>query len=326
MRQKKGNVKRLAEEWIAVKKGEVKVTTVSTYGYVLSHYILPELGECAVEKLTPERTDEFVRRLREGKLEARTINSVLSVLKMMLRYAEKNNYAMPKSCEIRSLRERGKQISILSEEEQRRLELFLREDGDRSREGIRAGIILSLYTGLRIGEVCALKWEDIDFPGSLLYVKKTISRIKNTDEEDGKKTRIEIGRPKTDTSFRQIPLPAFLRAYLRRIRKAPDCFVLTGTKRFLEPRAYQYQYKKIMRELKLEDCNYHMLRHTFATRAIEAGFDVKSLSEILGHANVNITLNRYAHPTMKMKLFNMEKLGDFYQGPSAGNARKAVNN
>ena len=326
MRQKKGNLKKLADEWIAGKKGEVKITTLSTYGYVVSHYILPELGECEVEKLTPERTGEFIQRLREGDLEPRTINSVLTVLKMMLRYAERSNYAMPKSCEIKGLKERGKQISILAEGEQKRLEVFLRDDRDRSREGIRAGIILSLYTGLRIGEVCALKWEDIDFANSLLYVRKTISRIKNPDEDGGKRTRIEIGRPKTDTSFRQIPIPVFLRAYLRRIRKTPDCFILTGTKHFMEPRAYQYQYKKIMRGLELEDCNYHMLRHTFATRAIEAGFDVKSLSEILGHANVNITLNRYAHPTMKMKLYNMEKLGDFYHGPSAGSVQRAVNN
>ena len=134
MRQKKGNLKRLADEWIARKKGEVKITTLSTYGYVVSHYILPELGECEVEKLTPERTGEFIQRLREGDLEPRTINSILTVLKMMLHYAERSNYTMPKSCEIKGLKERGKQISILAEGEQKRLEVFLRDDRDRSRD------------------------------------------------------------------------------------------------------------------------------------------------------------------------------------------------
>ena len=207
-----------------------------------------------------------------------------------------------------------KQAGILSQEEQRRLEVFLREDQDRTREGIRAGMILSLYTGLRIGEVCALKWEDIDLSEGMLYVRKTISRVQSFDQKESRRTRIEIGMPKTENSFRQIPLPAFLRIYLRKIRKGPDRYLLTAQRKYMEPRAYQYQYKKIMRELGLEQCNYHMLRHTFATRCIEAGFDLKSLSEILGHASVSITLNRYAHPTMRMKLQNMEKLRDVYLG------------
>ena len=314
MRRKKRTLGQLAEEWIGVRKTEVKITTVSTYKYTLSHYILPLLGSCGLEELTTERLSDFVQELRTRELSPRTVNSALMVLKMMMSFAGERGYLMPKQYEIRNLKETGKQAEILKEEDQRRLERFLQEDRERSREGIRAGMILSLYAGLRIGEVCALKWEDIDLKNGLLCVRKTLSRVQELNEQGKRKTRIEIGMPKTGTSFRQIPLPAFLRAYLRKIRKAPDCYLLTAQKRYMEPRAYQYQYKKIMRELGLEHCNYHMLRHTFATRCIEAGFDLKSLSEILGHASVNITLNRYAHPTMRMKLQNMEKLRDIYLG------------
>ena len=314
MRKKHRTVEQLAEEWIGVRKTEVKVSTISTYSYILSHYIVPFLGQCRAEELTTDRILEFSRTLRSKELEARTVNGALMVLKMVLHFAGQRGYAVPEHCEIKNLKERGKQIRILREEDQRRLERFLQEDQDRAREGIRAGIILSLYTGLRIGEICALRWEDIDLREGMLYVRRNISRVQSFDSQEKKRTRIEIGMPKTETSFRQIPLPVFLRSYLRKIRKAPDRYLLTAQKKYMEPRAYQYQYKKIMRELGLDQCNYHMLRHTFATRCIEAGFDVKSLSEILGHASVSITLNRYAHPTMRMKLQNMEKLRDIYLG------------
>ena len=301
----------LAGEWIDLRKAEVKITT---YSYNLTHYILPSLGQCGLEELTTERMSEFIQEMRVKELSPRTVNGVLMLLKMMLRFAEERGYMLPERHEIRNLKEKGKPVEILKEEEQRRLELFLREDQDRAREGIRAGMILSLYAGLRIGEVCALKWEDIDLRNGLLCVRKTLSRVQRFDEKGSRRTKIEIGKPKTGTSFRQIPLPVFLKTYLRKIRKSKDCYLLTAQKKYMEPRSYQYQYKKIMRELGLEHCNYHMLRHTFATRCIEAGFDLKSLSEILGHANVNITLNRYAHPTMRMKLQNMEKLRDIYLG------------
>ena len=314
MRKKHRTVERLAEEWIDVRKTEVKISTVSTYNYILSHYIVPFLGQYRAEELTTDRISEFIRTLRDKELEARTVNGTLTVLKMVMHYAEERGYAVPEHYEIKNLKERGKQAGILREEDQRRLEKFLQGDQDRAREGIRAGIILSLYTGLRIGEICALKWEDIDLREGMLYVRRNITRVQSFDDQGKKRTKIEIGTPKTDSSLRQIPLPAFLRSYLRKIRKAPDCYLLTAQKKYLEPRAYQYQYKKIMRELGLESCNYHMLRHTFATRCIEAGFDLKSLSEILGHASVSITLNRYAHPTMRMKLQNLEKLRDIYLG------------
>ena len=314
MRKKHRTVEQLAEEWIDTRKAEVKISTVSTYSYILSHYIVPFLGQYRAEELTTDRIAEFSRTLRDKELEARTVNGVLRVLKMVMHFAGERGYAVPEHYEIKNLMERGKQIMILREEDQRRLERFLQEDQDRAREGIRAGIILSLYTGLRIGEICALRWEDIDFREGLLYVRRNISRVQSFDGQEKNRTRIEIGMPKTETSFRQIPLPVFLRNYLRKIRKSPDRYLLTAQKKYMEPRAYQYQYKKIMRELGLEQCNYHVLRHTFATRCIEAGFDVKSLSEILGHASVSITLNRYAHPTMRMKLQNMEKLRDIYLG------------
>lgn len=318
MRRKKRTVEQIAAEWLENKKSDVKDSTISTYRYIIGRYLLPKFGNMKMEELTTGSIDELAGELKQRGLDGKTVNSALMILKMLLKYADAHSYSVPERVEVRHVRERGKAAGILLPEEQRKLELYLMQDQVRQREGIRAGIILSLYAGLRIGEVCALRWENIDLHNRVLIVDKTLSRIFDPEAENGKRTRIEISSPKTESSYRQIPLPGFLCRYLRTIRRGKRCYVLTSREKYMEPRAYTYQYKKIMKELGLEHCNYHMLRHTFATRCIEAGFDLKSLSEILGHASVNITLNRYAHPTMRTKLYHMEKLEDMYLGAVSG--------
>ena len=141
--------------------------------------------------------------------------------------------------------------------------------------------------------------------------------ISKTPDRRFQRTGISISDPKTENSRREIPLPGFLMEELRKIRderfQSREFYVLTGAPWPLEPRSYSYHFDKVRRELRLEKCNYHMLRHTFATKCVETGFDLKSLSEILGHSNVSITMNLYAHPTMRMKRDYMEKLADAYR-------------
>lgn len=158
-------------------------------------------------------------------------------------------------------------------------------------------ILLSLYTGLRVGEVCGLMWDDIDFEKGILTVRRTVQRICT----DSRKTEIIADTPKSRSSRRSIPIPIFILKLLRDSRSSNNNYILSGSENIIEPRTLQRRFKSILNKVNLPSVNYHCLRHMFATNALQAGFDIKTLSEILGHANVETTLNRYVHTSMERK-------------------------
>lgn len=171
------------------------------------------------------------------------------------------------------------------------------------------GILFALMTGLRIGEVCALRSGDISLTEKTVTVRETVQRIKNLDG-DGPKTKIIFTKPKSDTSARVVPLTntAFELCKTRVMQAEPDSFLLTGTSHFIEPRILQNRIKKYSRECGIKDIHFHVLRHTFATRCVEVGFEIKSLSEVLGHSSPRITLEKYVHSSIEFKRQNMTKL------------------
>ena len=196
-------------------------------------------------------------------------------------------------------------MRVLSRDEQKRFAVYLLQDTDTC----KFGVLLMLLTGLRIGETCALKWSDIDTKEKIISVKTTMQRLQNTDADSAQKTKIIIGSPKSDTSLRKIPITDYISDLCSRFKcKNKNNYVLTGTERYMEPRTLQYRIKKYTEECGLKGVHAHTFRHTFATRAVEAGFEIKSLSEVLGHANTSITLNRYVHSSMEQKRINMDKL------------------
>ena len=176
-------------------------------------------------------------------------------------------------------------------------------------EPSKCGVIISLCTGIRIGELCALQWSDIDTEANIITINKTLQRI--PDYKSANKTKIIIDSPKSKASERQIPIPSLLLEQLESIKtqiKSPNYYVLTSSEKYIEPSNYYVKYKHLLNECGIENHSFHALRHTFATRAIECGMDVKSLSEILGHSDVKVTLARYVHPSMDLKTMNMEKI------------------
>ena len=194
---------------------------------------------------------------------------------------------------------------MLSSAEQKILTDFLLTDMDLC----KFGILLSLCTGMRIGEPCALRCGDISLDDQLIQVEKTMQRLKNNSSGTSSKTSVIIGPPKSQSSVRVIPLMAPAVRLCRQILpEKADTFVLTGSHRYMEPRVLQFRFQKYMQSCELKDVHFHTLRHTFATRCIEAGVDVKTLSEILGHSSASVTINRYVHCSMEMKRKNMEKL------------------
>ena len=178
-------------------------------------------------------------------------------------------------------------------------------------DAYKFGVYLCLYTGLRIGEVCALQWRDVDCNNSIISINKTVLRVKNVYGTTPK-TKLIINSPKTHASDRIIPLPYELNEKLQTLKEttasSEDSYVLTGTARFIEPRNYYEKYKRYLRKCELDGFDFHALRHTFATRCIETGIDPKVLSEILGHASVQITLDRYVHPSLETKRMSLCRL------------------
>lgn len=299
------------QEWLETRKDSLKESTYTTYKCLYERHLKPELGSCRMMTLTTERIDAYLKeKLRCGRMDHRgglspkTVADIRSILLMGLKFARSKKYPCADSGDIFYPSLHSKRVQVLSRREQHKLEEIVFAASD----SVSAGILLALYSGLRIGEICALQWQDINFEERNLQVTKTIIRIPELNSNSRRKTKVIIDRPKTDTSIRMIPLPDFLTEHLKPIRKEKEAYFLTGTKHFMEPRIYLRKYKQILLDAGLGDYTFHCLRHTFATRCVENGFDVKALSEILGHANVSTTLQRYVHPSMDSKREQIERL------------------
>jgi len=201
-------------------------------------------------------------------------------------------------------------VQVFSINEQRLIENAISHSED-----IRTlGILLTFYTGIRLGELCALKWSDFDYEAGTMSVTKTVTRVKNM-QGGNCKTKLLVGAPKSQKSMRKIPLPAFLLDMHKKYSykcTSENCYLISGTNTPTDPRAYQKLYKKVLKDACVKDHKFHAIRHTFATRALELGVDIKTLSEILGHANVSITLNIYAHSLMEQKKIAMDKLNELH--------------
>lgn len=298
-----------AEQWLSAAAPQLKDSTIARYRNILNLHLLPQFGEYELTEITQETAESFSRKLlsADGKgLSPKTVAGILSVLKGIIEYAGRLTDCQTADLHKVTVRQPQKPLRILSRTEQQRLSGYLCEYPSP----VHLGILLCLYTGMRIGEVCALKWEDISFDGKYISVSKTLQRIQ-TFSEGSPKTSVTVSAPKSSCSVRRIPLPDGICRYLVPAKCPGNCYFLTGHPRFyLEPRTLQNRFKAVIRECRLEDVNFHVLRHTFATRCIELQFDIKSLSEILGHASVNITLNRYVHPSMELKQKNMNLLSE----------------
>ena len=238
---------------------------------------------------------------------------MVKILKQILHYGEIKGYIPPIQYEITKPSVPRKEIEVLTEEEQVKLVKYIKANIRNEIKGV--GILLSLYAGTRLGEICALRWKDLRLDIGIINITKTMQRVKNTDKEADTKTKIVIDTPKTQNSIRQIPIPDFLLTELKiwSERYPENAYILTGdTEKYIEPRSYQNSFKRYLKQTGIRNINFHALRHTFATRAIEQKVDAKSLSDILGHATVKFTLERYVHPSFTQKKQNIEKLEIFY--------------
>lgn len=293
-------------EWLRLRKSKIRESTYIKYDTVLEKHIKPKLGGCFPLGITTGVVDDFTRELLfEDELAVKTAHDILVVLHGVLKYTAAQLPGIFPAVEINYPKESRRETRVLSRDEQTQLVRYLLTDTD----ACKFGVLLMLLSGVRIGELCALKWGNIDLKEQTIRITATLQRLHDTAMESEGRTRVVIGAPKSDTSVRTIPLTDYAATLCRifAVRNAA-AYILTGTENYMEPRSLQYRIEKYTKECGLEGVHAHTLRHTFATRAVEVGFEIKSLSEVLGHANTTITLERYVHSSMELKRSNMDKL------------------
>ena len=270
---------------------------MAAYVLILENHVLPEFGDN--DSLHEHEVQAFVLKKIERGLSVKSVKDILIVLKMVMKFGVKNEWMKHYEWDIKyPANNQPKELEVLSVANHKKILDYVQHNFTF----MSLGIYISLCTGLRIGEICALKWSDINVADGTITVQRTIERI-YVVEGDKKHTQLVINTPKTVNSCREIPMSKELLAMVKPMKKVVngDFYVLTNEDKPTEPRTYRNYYNRLMEKLDIPKLKYHGLRHSFATRCIEAGCDYKTVSVLLGHSNISTTLNLYVHPNMEQK-------------------------
>ncbi|MBD5463095.1 MAG: site-specific integrase [Lachnospiraceae bacterium] len=294
--------------WLKERSSRWKQTTYATYCQMANKYIIPLLGNVQIDCVDEQMIEQFLSEIDKAKhgspLSDSYLRNICAVMLRAMSYVRKKYHYDMDIPENLITPVRQSQIILPKKQDMAVLEKYLLENSEND---TCLGILTAFYTGIRIGEVCALTWDDVNLSDEVIYVRKNLQRVKSDDTKDGN-TQILIQTPKTSTSFRIIPIPPILLCHLKEHKKGDGQYIIKGKKKpWTEPRTLQYRFAQILQKCRIDNFNFHMLRHAFATQCVEQGFDVKSLSEILGHSSIQVTLNLYVHSNMQRKKQLMEK-------------------
>lgn len=293
----------ISYQWLSSVRVYTKESTCALYAYVLRKYLMPAFGKNKLYMIDEATIKTFINKLltqkshnEEKPLSVTSVRNIMTILKMIFTFAERKYFILNPTKNIRIIKNTLRKKFLSDENWQLICQAIRCEENDTT-----TAIAIAGYMGLRIGEICALQKKDVDLDNNILTVQKTVQRISNP--VNGKKTRLIIGEPKTSTSRRFIPIPDILVERIAHIcqKRETDDFLFGIDGKVLDPRTLQYRFKKFLQKNNIPVINFHQLRHKFAGRCVEKNVDIKVLSEILGHSNVNITLNYYVHPTMSFK-------------------------
>ncbi len=286
-----------AQQWLLSAKLRVKPSSYANYQNIVNKHLLPTLGGAYMINLTTAKMDDFIlQKLHSGRLNskgglsAKSVRDIMTVFHSISAYAARE-YGIREVCFTMPKTEQ-KKMEVLTAGERSRLEQYLMNNENRT----NTAVLLCMFTGLRVGELCGLRWEDIDLQNNLVSVNRTVQRVNHSGTSE-----VLVGSPKSRSSVRTIPIPVFLTTILARQCRSNETYLITGTAKPTEPRTMQNRFRGILKACGVRQVNFHMLRHTYATVCVERGFDPKNLSELLGHVDASITLNRYVHSSMQMK-------------------------
>lgn len=291
--------KDLYKSWVVYKRQFVKKSSLSSYQLLIENHLLPVFGEA--KHIEDQLIQDFVLDKILGGLSQKTVKDIIIVLKMILKYGVKHKLwkEVPVFDIIYPADHDKKSIDVLSKADYKKAKDYIKENLTFR----NLGVLICLSTGLRIGEICALKWSDIDIQEGVLHVQRTIQRIYSIDEDGKRHTELIIDSPKTKNSYRDIPLSPDLIKIFKAFEKIlnPEFFVLTNEVKPTEPRTYRSYYYELMQRMEIKAIKFHGLRHSFATQCIASKADVKTVSVLLGHSNISTTFNLYVHPDMEQK-------------------------
>ncbi len=301
--KKKTTFEELAALWEADKRPFVKKSTSARYTLLIRNHLLPTFAR--MTDITEEKVQAFVMMKLNSGLGRKSVKDIVIVLKMILKFGVRQRLISHREIEVRFPAERMKEdLKILDLDDQKRFMNYLKLNASPA----NLGIFICLSAGLRIGEVCGLRWEDIDTQNGVIRIRRTLQRIYIVNGSE-RHTEIIIGTPKSINSNREIPMTAELLSILKRKRTVvPSHYILTDSPRPNEPRTYRNHYNRLIRQLGIPKLKFHGLRHSFATRCIENQCDYKTVSSILGHSNISTTLNLYVHPNMDQKKKCIEQM------------------
>ena len=301
-------VKELFSLLLRSRAGDVKASTLARYRFLAERHILPALGELTVSKLTAEKLQSYLREkrlcggLRGGGLSAKSVRDICVLIRSALRLAAEVYATAEAVPQVKLPPYRQRKVQVFSEEDMQRLAAYTMTAPTPG----NIGVLLCLNTGLRLGELCALRWSDIDLAGGTVRVERTVQRV-----NFGGSTRLLLQSPKSESSARCVPIPADMLSLLQTLARpaAPDTYILTGrVDKPMEPRTCQRGFHTLLKKCGVADRNFHTIRHTYASRCIERGVDAKSLSEMLGHADIQTTLRLYVHSSMEHKREVVQKI------------------
>lgn len=300
--------KELCIDWLERRSHYIKESTYSMYLSHLDNHIIPYLGKFKCSSLTEHDIENAVAEW-SGNMSQKTVKDIVMILKSCVKYGYKYGYINFNDMEITYISQRQvKRIKSYSVDEQNLIINAVLSDLNCK----SIGILITLYTGIRIGEHCALKWSDVDFKNRTISISKTLQRVYLKDKDGRGYTKISISTPKTISSIREIPISSDIINIMEKLyNKSDDTYILTSDNKYMEPRTYRSYYNKFIKRLNINCLKFHSLRHTFATDCIECGADYKTVSELLGHATVNMTLNLYVHPSMEQKRKCVEMIGGY---------------
>ena len=302
----------ICDDWMQCNRLRLKQSTWSKYRMIIDKYLKPNFGCCALGELSTAMVSNFgAKLLNEYGLAPKTAKDILVLLHSLLEYGAKHHPGIIGIIDVTYPKKETKEMRVLTKTEQKTLTNYLLQDLNPC----KFGVLLALWTGMRIGEVCALQWKQISFQEQSIKVEKTMLRLQNYNPGSLAKTMIVVDSPKTASSVRVIPMSKPVAALCQRMNvNNQQAYILTGSERYMEPRKLQYHFSRYLDSCNLKNVTFHTLRHTFATRCVEMDFEIKGLSEILGHASTAITLDRYVHCSMELKRENMHKLDTLILG------------